>query len=198
MKNDQEFWQQRYESGDVRWDKGAPSPGLVEYLDKHSLAGRVLVPGCGSGHDVRAAALRNPEASVVGLDLAPGAMTLAATYQNPPNATYRVGDFLELTTDLVGSFDWMIEHTLFCAIPPSRRSDYVASAAQALKTGGHLLAVFYMTPDNDDGCEPPHGCTREELDGLFNPRFELIQEWIPSSFYESRVGKESMRLMRRR
>jgi len=31
----------------MRWEKGAPSPGLVDFLATHKLAGRVLVPGCG-------------------------------------------------------------------------------------------------------------------------------------------------------
>ncbi len=195
---DIEFWQARYEAGDIRWDKGAASPGLVEFLAKHPLCGRILVPGCGSGHDVREAARRNPTAQVLGFDLAPAAAALAATYDNPTNVTWRTGDFLNLATELKGAFDWMIEHTLFCAIPPARRPDYAASSAAALKPGGHLLAVFYMTPDNDDGTEPPYGCTSEELDALFLPNFELLREWTPSSFFESRIGKEKMRLMRRK
>ncbi len=51
----QEHWEQRYQSGDMHWDKGAPSPGLVDFLAAHPALprGAVCVPGCGTGHDVR-------------------------------------------------------------------------------------------------------------------------------------------------
>src|SRR6267143_687061 len=49
-------WEARYESGDMPWEKGEPSPGLVDFLAAHPALprGSVAVPGCGSGHDVRA------------------------------------------------------------------------------------------------------------------------------------------------
>ena len=51
----QDYWEARYQSGDMPWEKGAPSPGLVDFLAAHpDLArGTVCVPGCGTGHDVR-------------------------------------------------------------------------------------------------------------------------------------------------
>jgi hypothetical protein len=50
-------WEQRYETGDTPWEKGAPAPPLLEWLESRgSIRGDILVPGCGSGHDVRAIA----------------------------------------------------------------------------------------------------------------------------------------------
>src|ERR1043166_9113599 len=50
-----ESWESRYQSGDMPWEKGAPSPGLVDFLAAHPALprGTVCVPGCGTGHDVR-------------------------------------------------------------------------------------------------------------------------------------------------
>ena len=42
--------------------------------------GDVLVPGCGSGHDVRAIAAASPIAQVVGLDVAPSALDRARQF----------------------------------------------------------------------------------------------------------------------
>ena len=28
-------WEARYQSGDTHWDKGAPSPGLIDFLHEH-------------------------------------------------------------------------------------------------------------------------------------------------------------------
>ena len=50
-----EYWEQRYQTRDMPWEKGAPSPGLVDFLAAHPdlPRGTVCVPGCGTGHDVR-------------------------------------------------------------------------------------------------------------------------------------------------
>ena len=49
-------WEQRYQEGDVQWDKGEASPGLVDWLAENAdhPTGKVIVPGCGFGHDARA------------------------------------------------------------------------------------------------------------------------------------------------
>src|SRR5258708_35382234 len=70
-------WEARYQSGDMPWEKGEPSPGLVDFLAAHPELprGTVAVPGCGTGHDVRAWASAGFSAS--GFDLAPTAVRLA-------------------------------------------------------------------------------------------------------------------------
>ena len=49
-------WEERYQQEDTPWDKGQPAPGLIDWLNKQKLApeARVLVPGCGRGHDASA------------------------------------------------------------------------------------------------------------------------------------------------
>src|SRR5260221_11046517 len=70
-------WETRYRTGDMPWEKGEPSPGLVDFLERHpSLRrGTVCVPGCGTGHDVRAWAKAGFEAH--GFDLARSAIRLS-------------------------------------------------------------------------------------------------------------------------
>lgn len=192
------FWQSRYEAGDTPWDKGAPSPGLTDFVHLQPLTGQVLVPGCGSGHDVRMIAARSAAARVTGLDIAPGAVRLARNdHANPPNTAYETADFLALPERFHRRFDWVVEHTLFCAIDPGDRARYARSVADALRPGGHFLAVFYRNPERDDEDGPPHGCSEEELDGLFGTSFVLLRQWVPDRNYESRIGREIMRLMRR-
>ena len=67
-------WEERYQSGDTHWDKGAPAPGLVDFLQEHPELprGSVAVPGCGFGHDVRAWAEFGFDAA--GFDIAPSAI----------------------------------------------------------------------------------------------------------------------------
>ena len=65
-------WEAQYQAADTPWDKGAASPGLIDYLLENPVRGRVLVPGCGFGHDVRALAGTADE--VIGIDIAPSAI----------------------------------------------------------------------------------------------------------------------------
>ena len=68
-------WEQLYREGETPWEKGAAHPALIRWLNENPLSGRVLVPGCGFGYDVRALAATGAE--VVGLDIAPSAITTA-------------------------------------------------------------------------------------------------------------------------
>lgn len=189
-------WENRYRTGDMPWEKGAPHPALVAFLKINPVRGCVLVPGCGSGHDVRALAATADE--VVGLDIAPSAIARAKAQPAVGGERFVLGDLFALPKSLRGAFDVVFEHTCFCAIDPAQRADYVAAVASALKPGGHLLAVFYLDPGLDPGeTGPPFGVTRAELDGLFSPRFTLLREWTPPATYPGREGRETCRLLQK-
>lgn len=187
-------WNLRYASGDTPWDKGEAHPVLRDMLARGALGGRVLVPGCGTGHDVRELAHRGLE--VTGLDLAPLALEQARRHAGAAGETYVRGDLFAPPAGMLASFDGVFEHTCFCAIDPARRPDYVAAVAAVLKPGGRLLAVFFVNPDHD-GEGPPFGCTREELDGLFGGRFRLLEEHAEIPTFPERSGRELLRLHER-
>lgn len=186
-------WEERYREGDTPWNRGAASPGLVDFLKSEPVRGEVLVPGCGLGFDVRALAATADR--VVGLDLAPSAVKQARRIGAVGGEEYVQGDLFELPAKLRGAFDWVFEHTCFCAIDLDRRSDYVAGVTLALKPGGKLLGVFYLDPGVEEG--PPFGTTRAELDALFGNAFKTVREWVPEHAYEGREGRELMRVMAR-
>jgi len=187
-------WESRYQSGDMPWEKGEASPGLVDFLSAHPELARtsVAIPGCGTGHDVRAWAKAGFDA--IGFDLAPSAVKLAAerTAAAGLKAQFRQMDFLG--EDPGRKFDWLFEHTLFCAIEKNRRDDYVNAVLQCLKPDGQFLAVHYMIRDIEG---PPYGCHQEELMERFSPHFELVEGWVPRS-YPNRTGVELMLWWKRR
>ncbi len=184
----QEYWEQRYQTKDMPWEKGAPSPGLVDFLTANSelKRGTVCVPGCGTGHDVREFAKAGFDAH--GYDLAPSAIALATekTVADGLVAHFHLGNFL--CDEPPQKFDWLFEHTLFCAIQPGERDEYVRAALRWLKPGGNYLAVNYLIPDTDG---PPFGTTREDIFERFSPHFELLAEWVPRS-YSNRTNLERM------
>jgi len=181
-------WEARYQTGDMPWEKGEASPGLVDFLmaHPHLPRGAVVVPGCGTGHDVRVWAKAGFESW--GFDLAPSAVRLSRekTEAAGLRASFVQSDFL--SDPPPKSFDWLFEHTLFCAIDPSRREDYVQAARHWLKPGGQLLAVHYMIRDEQG---PPFGVTQQELMERFSPLFDLLRGWVPRS-YPNRTGLELM------
>jgi methyl halide transferase len=186
----------RYETGDMPWEKGEPSPGLVDFIAEQPgiPRGRVAVPGCGTGHDVRVWAAAGFETT--GFDLAPSAIRIATEKTRAAGlsakASFRCGDFLRETPE--EPFDWLFEHTLFCAIDPARRGEYAEAVSRWLKPGGQFLAVHYMIRDTEG---PPFGCSQDELMERFGPQFELIRGWVPRS-YANRTGIELMLWWRKR
>ncbi len=194
--SDSIFWQARYESGETHWDKGEAAPPLLGFLSEQPMLGRVLVPGCGAGHDVRA--LGHQGADVVGMDFAEGAIAAALRHENPPSVQFVQGDFFELPQDFYGAFDWIFEHTCFCAIHPSSRPAYVASCVKALRPEGRIMAIFYMEPDNDSTDSPPFRSSKEELDRLFLPWFEVVEECVPAVAFDGRSGRELLRVLRKK
>jgi len=199
-----EYWEQRYQASDIPWENGAPAPGLVDFLAAHPALprGTVCVPGCGTGHDAREFAKAGFAA--FGFDISPSAIQLATkktknAAQNlgalasrrhvsktqrlaggtPAlpgglNASFQLADFLH--DNPPQKFDWLFEHTLFCAIQPQERDDYVRAALRWLKPEGQYLAVNYLIPDKDG---PPFGTTREELWRRFSPPFVLVGGPLP-------------------
>jgi len=188
------IWEQRYQAGDMPWEKGEPSPGLVDFLAHHPELPRasVAVPGCGTGHDVRAWAAAGFDAW--GLDLAPSAIRASEekTRAAGLKARFSRADFL--TEAPPQPFDWLFEHTLFCAIDLNRRDDYVRAVVRWLKPQGHFLAVNYMIRDESG---PPFGVNQQELMERFTPHFELLRGWVPRS-YPNRTGLELMLWWRRK
>ena len=117
------------------------------------------------------------------------------------NETYQWADLFDLPIGLTNRFDWVFEHTCFCALEPARRVDYVRAITRALKPEGALLAIFFLNPwdpgEMPEEGGPPFEVTREELDLLFGTHFELVEELKPRRAYPEREGREIIRLLRR-
>jgi SAM-dependent methyltransferase len=191
-------WQRRYETNDTPWDQGAAAPPLLAFLRDRTITGRILVPGCGRGHDARALAA-GLDTTVVGLDLSETAIAQAKDRSSPapePNVSFLAGDFFALPPHFAGSFDWLVEHTCFCAIEPRQRADYVRAAAAALRAGGKIFGIFYLNPERPVG--PPFGVTEKELTDLFGPHFTLLEEWVPAESFPGREQRELIRILQKR
>lgn len=190
-------WELNYQNNDTPWERGEPAPPLVEYLETNQIGGRVLVPGCGLGHDVRLLAAHGCDA--LGVDLSSTALGKAETFPKPDggSVSYQLSDFLDPENNLPDAhFDYVFEHTCFCAIDPSRRIDYLRAVCRVLKPGGHLLAILFTHLDGEEG--PPFPTSTDEVQTLFASHFEIARHWRPTRAYAGRENEESMYLMKRR
>lgn len=184
-------WDQAYQENFTPWDKGLPAPPLAEWLDHNTLTGRVLVPGCGVGHDVAYLVSRGIDA--YGLDIAPTAVERARARYPQLAERFVCADLFEFR----GEFQAIVEHTCLCALPPAWRTKYRDAVAGLLKPGGLLVGVFFINPEMDPGeTGPPFGITHDELSSLFAPRFEVLESCIPAKAYPGREGRECFRVMR--
>ena len=182
-------WESHYRDRDMPWNHGGPAPGLVDFLASNPGLDRrpVLVPGCGLGND--AVAWAGAGFPTTGLDLAPTAVMLArGAAEGVTGLSFEVGNFLEVPP-VQQPFGWIFEHTLYCAIDPSRRAAYAEALPQRLGPGGQFVAIHYLNPAAPEG--PPFPCSREEILTRFGRHFELVADWQPRS-WESRVGREWM------
>lgn len=177
-------WNDRYLAHDTPWDLGQPST-LVQALVREVLppGARLLVPGCGLGHDVVALALAGYE--VIGLDLAPAAIDRArALHGETPGVTWRVGDLLAPSSLLDGTLDGVIEHTCYCALAPDGPGSapldaYADAVHRLLRAGGALIGAFLAFDDGGQG--PPWGTSTDRLQARFGDRFtvERLAAWPP-------------------
>lgn len=167
-----EFWQERYQNKQSFWELGAPAPALADMLPRMKWPkSRVLVLGCGSGHD--AAYFAQQGHVVTAVDFATEALQSArAKYATLSNINWLQCDIFNLPPDFAGAFDVVFEHTCYCAIDPIRRSQLVKTWLRCLAPRGHLLGVFFV---NDQLQGPPFGGSewevRERLRKHFNFRF---------------------------
>ncbi len=193
-------WEGKYrDGGELPWDRGGAAPPLLKWMraGNPAMLGQVVVPGCGLGHDAAAIAREHPDSRVTGIDISPAAVVRAEKlHRKIPNLKFLCADFFEWSPPGGGGFDWLFEHTCFCAIDLDRRVDYVDAAARLLRPGGRLLAVFYLNPydeEHEPGEGPPHGVGPEQLEEFFAGRFRLEESLTPDVAYPGREGRELLR-----
>jgi SAM-dependent methyltransferase len=157
------YWQARYEHGQTGWDRGTVSPTLVRWLAAGDLRPcRILVPGCGRGHEIVALAKAGFE--VTGVDFAPAAVAAARARLADEKLEAEVvqADLLAYRPDR--PFEAIYEQTCLCALAPDLWPAYEARLATWLAPGGRLFAAFMQT-DSTDG--PPFACRPEAMRQLF-------------------------------
>lgn len=183
------YWDAIYEAETrPRWDLGDVAPPLKHWLEHaRPQPGRVLIPGCGFGHDVRLLAERGFEA--VGVDFADRAIARALElHANAPGTPrFRQADIFDLAATDAGAFDYVYEYTCFVAIHPQRRAEYARLVHRVLRPGGRLIGCFY---NHGRPGGPPYDATREHVLAAFAKGFRIEKLEVSPHSVERRQGHE--------
>ncbi|MGG6292787.1 methyltransferase domain-containing protein [Leptolyngbya sp. AN02str] len=191
-----EFWENRYQEGTARWDLGQPAPPFVSLLASANgpKPGSLIALGMGRGHD--ALLFAEYGFAVTGVDFAPSAIAGAqqlAQVKGVPLATLQCNMF-DLATEYAGKFDYVLEHTCFCAIAPTQRSAYVELVHALLKPSGEFIGLFWAH-SREGGL--PYGTTKAEICDLFSPYFDLTSLELVANSIPNRANEEYLARFRK-
>jgi SAM-dependent methyltransferase len=182
---DRAFWQGNFDARTTPWDRGVINPQIERWVrsgelrpfqdaDARAAGGddtrltRVLVPGCGSGHEV--AMLAEWGFDVTGVDFAPAAAALTrnrlrSLLQSRAGARMMRAEVVEadvLAYRPSAQFDAIYEQTCLCALYPDHWRRYADQLHAWLRPGGKLFALFAQARREDSAtghvAGPPYHC----------------------------------------
>jgi SAM-dependent methyltransferase len=157
------YWNEKYLAGATGWDRGAPSPALREWLEGGELApGRVLIPGCGRGHEAVELARRGFAVTALDIAAAPLARLKAELDAAGVSAELIQADVLHWRPAV--PYDAVYEQTCLCALPPQEWPVYAEQLRRWLRPGGRLFALFMQTGRAGG---PPFHCALGDMRALF-------------------------------
>jgi len=182
---DPEFWDRRYRAGGMPWDFGGLPAALTGWLETER-PGRVLIPGCGSGYEIRSFHERGWDVTAV--DFSPAAIERA-----PKDcgelllANFFAYDFGRRT------FDVIYERTFLCSLPPKIWPKYAERMAELLVAGGKLIGFFlYGHEDQPPPYPLPAGAP------LFDADFRRIVDEPVTDSLPLFAGRERWQVWERR
>ncbi|MFQ5760357.1 MAG: methyltransferase domain-containing protein [Acidiferrobacterales bacterium] len=159
-----QWWDNRYADDHIPWDRQGVSPALYHWLEAGTLTpGRILVPGCGRGHEV--VELTRCGFDVTAVDIAPAAIAFLQQrlFEQRLHADVQQVDLFALDPD--GTYDAIYDQTSLCAMVPSQWPDYERRLHRWLHSDGQLFILFMQT-ERPGG--PPFHCDLSEMRRLFS------------------------------
>lgn len=165
---EESYWKKRYLENEIGWNIGQISSPIQSYIDQLEDKNiRILIPGCGYGHEASYFYQKGFKHTFV-LDFVTEA-TEQFKKLNPHFPANQI--FNEDFFQHQGKYDLIIEQTLFCAINPLDREKYVQKIDELLNPYGKLVGVLFDFP-LDDG--PPFGGTKTQYQELFAKKFNSV------------------------
>ena len=185
------FWDERFDQQFTPWERGGAPAALRAFVAAAPRPLAVLVPGCGSAHEL--ALMLEAGWDATAIDFSASAVARARRLAGPWAGHVVQADFFAYLP--AGPLDLVYEQAFLCALPRARRPEIAARWARLLAPGG-LLAGYFFFDDAAKG--PPFGIERAQLDALLAPWFDCIADDAVTDSIPVFVGKERWMIWRRR
>jgi SAM-dependent methyltransferase len=187
-------WETRYREGRTAWDRGDASPALAHWLGHEKAPrGRVLVPGCGNGHEVAELVRSGLQVTAVDIAAQPVMQLTGQLVEQGLHARIVQADLLQWQP--AEPFDAVYEQTCVCALEPSTWSAYERRLADWLLPGGILYALFMQTGQQGG---PPYDCPVPRMRELFDAtRWDWLDEPPLHVAHPNGLHEEGFILVRR-
>lgn len=176
-----------HEEKNPGWNLGEPAEALKDMLPRIKLVrSKILVPGCGEGHD--AAYFANKGHIVYAVDFSEEAIARGKKlYGHIQDLHFIQADIFNLPPDWIHTFDIVFEHTCYCAVSPDRRNEVIQIYKKMLHETGMLMGVFFAF---ERRTSTPYGGTEWELRQRIKNSFNFIFWGRLRNSVERRLGKE--------
>jgi SAM-dependent methyltransferase len=186
------FWDLRYEARFAPWDAGKVPARLRAFVAAAPAPSKVLVPGCGSAHDV--AFLAESGWDVLGIDFSREGLAAACAIAGRHAGRLRHADFFAAIAE--APFAVVYERAFLCALPRRLWADWARRVGELVAPGGTLAGFFYFDAGERG---PPFGLhSQAELDALLCPTFERVEDAAVEDSIPVFEGKERWQVWQRR
>ena len=151
----------------------------------------MLVPGCGSGHEVRAFAAAGHD--VVAIDFSPAAIEAARRVLGELGRLLVQGDFF---AHALGEFDLVYERAFLCALPARALAALGRAHRGGLAPGRAARGLLLLVGRR---ARPPFGLKPEELEtAARDAAFDRIEDAAVADSIPVFAGRERWQVWRRR
>lgn len=206
-----DFWHQKWHSNDIGFHLSEANPQLIKHFDKLTMAAgaKVFLPLCGKTLDI--AWLLDKGYQVVGvelsevaieqlfeqLDITP-AISIIGNFKkySSVNLDIFVGDFFDLSGDLIGNAQAVYDRAALVALPADMRRKYTAHLVEITQKAPQLLICFEYDQDKMDG--PPFSVQANEVIQHYQHQYELqlLEEFnLPEKLKGICAAKEQVWLL---
>ena len=195
--NKLDFWEDIYKKDDIGWDLNGPTPTFEKIAPKLK-SGKIIILGCGRGHDAITFAKFGFEVTAV--DFAPSAVSYLKSLCNKENVKVNIiqNDIFLLGKSLNVYFDYVIEQTCYCAIDPNRREQYERLIYRILRPNGRLIGLWYPLDKPFKNGGPPWGVSISNLKDTFKKRWKIREESFSEFSVKKRKNREKLIIFEKR
>lgn len=173
MKEEENYWTQRYNQQQTGWDIGYPSTPIKEYVSQLTDKSiEILIPGAGNAYEAEYLwKLGFKNVHILDISEIP-LKEFKKRNSDFPDANLHQSDFFEFK----GQYDLIIEQTFFCSFVPSdeNRKAYVKQMVKLLKPTGKLVGVWFDIPLTEDMEKRPFGGNKKLYISYLSPFLKTI------------------------